>query len=111
MEDALSQQYEDEGPLLDLSAPIPDLLNQSLQEWLQDPSIAQLLHKIQMDPNLPHGYSWTQRTLKYKGLLMLIPTSSTNTQIMQELHSSTIEGHLVFQKTYACAQCSSFGQA
>ena len=50
---ALSRQYEDEGSLLSLSAPIPDWLNQAHKEWFQDPSTSQLIHMIQTDPN-PH---------------------------------------------------------
>ena len=53
IEDAFSWQYEDEGSLLVISAPILDWLNQAHQEWLQDPSIAQLIHRIQTNPNPP----------------------------------------------------------
>ena len=80
--DALSQKYEDEGFLLYLSAPIPDWLNQARQEWLQDPSTTQLIHKIQTDPNPPQGYSWMDQTLKYKCWLVLLPTSTLKTPFL-----------------------------
>ena len=108
LEDSLSQQYEDEGSLLSLLEPIPDWLNQARQEWIEDPYIAQLINKIKTNPNLPHGYSWTERTLKYKCQFVLIPTSDMKTQILQELHSFSIPGHLGFQKTCAHARCSFF---
>ena len=46
-------------------------------------------------------------TLKYKGWLVLLPTSTLKTPILQESHSSAIAGHSGFQKTYAHA-CHSF---
>ena len=81
MADSLSRQYEDEASLLSLSTPIPDWLNQAHQEWLQDPSTAELIHMIQIDPNPPSGYSWMDHTLKYKGWLVLLPTSTLKTPI------------------------------
>ena len=74
--DALSCQYEDEGSLLPLLSLILDWLEESCQEWIQDSSTAQLINKIQMDPNPPHDYSWTESTLKYKIQLVLVPTST-----------------------------------
>ena len=108
MADALSWQYEDEGSLLSLSAPIRDWLNQARQEWLQDPSTSQLIHMIQTNPNPPQGYSWMDNTLKYKVQLVLLPTSTLKTPILQELRSVDIAGNSGFQKTYARARCSFF---
>ena len=82
VEDALSCQYEDGGSLLALSAPIPNWLNQSRQEWIQDPSTIQLIHRIQTDPNPPQGYSWMDHTLKYKGQMLLLPTSTLKMPIL-----------------------------
>ena len=96
MANALSRQYEDEASLLSLSAPIPDRLNQARQEWLQDPSTAQLIHKIQTSPNPPYGYSWLDNTLKYIGRLVLLPTSTLKTPILQELHFFSIASHSGF---------------
>ena len=103
IEDCLSQKYEDEGSLLSLSTAIPDWLNQALQDCLQDPSTAQLIHSIQTNPYPPQGYSWMDHTLKYRGCLVLLPTSTLKTPSLQDLHSSTIAGHSQFQRTYACA--------
>lgn len=106
--DALSQSYEDEASFLYISTPIPDWLNHAHQEWLQDPSTSQLIHKIQTDPNPPKDFSWMENTLKYKGRLVLLTTSTLKTPILQELHSSSIAGHFGFQETYACARRSFF---
>lgn len=43
---ALSCQYEDKGSMLVLLAPILDWLDESHKEWLQDPSIAQLMKRL-----------------------------------------------------------------
>lgn len=101
--DTLSHQYEDKGSSLALSAPIPYWLEESHQEWLQDPSTGQLINMIQMDPNPPHDYSWTESTLKYKAWLVLVPTSTLKNQILMELHSFSLAGHFGFQKTSAHA--------
>ena len=106
--DALSQQYEDEDSLLSLFAPIIDWLNHTRQEWLQDPSTTQLIHRIQTNPNPPQGYTWMDNTLKYKGRLVLLPPSTLKTPILKELHSSVIAGHYRLQKTYAHAFHSFF---
>ena len=55
--DALSCQYEDDGSLLVLLAPILDWLEEACQEWIQDPSISQLINRIQIDLKLSLGYS------------------------------------------------------
>ena len=47
-------------------------------------------------------------TLKYKGRLVLLPTSTLKTPILQELQSLAIAGHSGFQKTYARALHSFF---
>ena len=94
--------------MLSLSTPIPNWLNRACQEWLQDPSTTQLIHRIQTDPNPPQGYSWMDNTIKYKGRLVLLPTYTLNMPIFHELHSSAIAGHSSFQKTYAHARCSFF---
>ena len=64
-----------------------------------------------MDPNPPQGYSWIESTLKYKGRLVLVPTSTLKNQISMELHSSSVAGHYGFQNTYAHARRSFFWQA
>ena len=79
---ALSRQYEDKASLLSLSVPILDWLRHTLQEWLQDPFTAQLIHKIQTNPNPPQDYSWMDNTLKYKGRLVLLPTSTLKTLVL-----------------------------
>jgi hypothetical protein len=91
-----------------LSAPILDWLNQAHQELLQDPSTTQIIHSIQTDPNPPQGYSWMDKTLGYKCQLVLLPTFTLKSPILQELHSSSIAGHSGLQKTYACARHSFF---
>jgi hypothetical protein len=63
---------------------------------------------IQTDPKPPQGYSWMDNTLKYKGWLVLLPTSTLKMPILHKLHSSTIVGHSGFQKTYARARRSFF---
>ena len=94
--------------MLSISEPIPNWFNQARQEWLQDPSTAQLINRIQTNPKPPQGYSWTESTLKYKGQWVLNPTSPLKTRILRELHSSATVGHSGFQKTYARARRSFF---
>ena len=72
------------------------------------PSIAQLINRMQTDPNPSQGYSWNESTLKYKGRLVLVPTFDLKNQILMELHSSARADHFRFKKTYACARHSFF---
>ena len=44
--DALSQKYENEGSLFSPSFIVLDWLQVVRQEWLQDPKISQLIHKL-----------------------------------------------------------------
>ena len=44
---ALSRKYEEDGSLFSLSFIVPDWLQVVRREWLQDPKISSLLHKLQ----------------------------------------------------------------
>jgi hypothetical protein len=48
-------QFEEDGTLFALSLPVPDWLEEAFQEWLENDTIIQLIHKLQEDPNPPKG--------------------------------------------------------
>jgi hypothetical protein len=61
--DALSKQFEEDGSLFALSLPILRFLEEVCQEWLENDTIIQLIHRLQEDPNHPKGYTWKLHTL------------------------------------------------
>ena len=61
-----------------------------------------------MDPNSTKGYSWHHEILRYRDRVVISPTSTLKSCILEELHSSPIAGHLGFQKTYARTRRSFF---
>jgi len=63
---------------------------------------------LQADPNSTAGYSWQDKVLRYKDKVVISPTSTLQSRILAELHSSPTAGHSGFQKTYARTRCSFF---
>ena len=109
--DALSCQFEEEGTLLAISLPIPRWIEEARREWFSHPGLSQLISQLQVDPNSTKGYSWQDDILRYKDRVVISPTSTLKSRILEELHSSPIAGHLSFQKTYACTRRSFSRQA
>jgi hypothetical protein len=108
VDDALSQQHEEDGTLFSLSLPIPDWIEDVCQEWLTHLTISRIIQHLQEDPNPPTGYAWHENTLRYKDLLVISPSSTLKLQLLTKLHSLAIAGHSGFQTTYAHARRSFF---
>eukprot|EP00253_Pinus_taeda_P035461 PITA_35461 len=105
--DALSHQFEEDNTLLAISLPIPEWIEEARKEWFSHPSLSQLIHNLQADPNATMGCSWKDEILCYKDKLVISLTSTFKRRILAELHSSPTAGHSGFQKTYA-RTCHSF---
>jgi hypothetical protein len=106
--DALSQKYEEQGSLLSLSFIVPDWIQAIRQEWLQDPKLSSLLHKLQHNYSVSSGYSWHNEELHYKGHLYLCKKSQLKSKLLSELHASPITKHLGLTKTYERVKRSFF---
>ena len=63
VENSLSCQFEEERPLLAISLPIPEWIEEARKEWFSHPLISQLIDKLQVDPNSITGYSWQDEIL------------------------------------------------
>lgn len=70
--------------------------------------ISQVIKRLQEDPNPPHGYTWLQDTLRYKGHLFLVQNSYLKQRVLTTMHSSPLPGHSGFQKNYAYTRHSFF---
>eukprot|EP00253_Pinus_taeda_P018621 PITA_18621 len=105
--DALSCQFEEESTLLAISLPIPEWIEEARREWFSHPELSQLISQLQADPNSTKGYS-CRMILRYKGRVVISPTSTFKSRILAEMHSSPIAGHSGFQKTYARTRRSFF---
>ena len=105
--DALSRQFEDEGTLQSISLPIPNWIEEDCKEWFSCPSLSQLINNLREDPNSSADYFSKDDILHYKVQVVISPTSTLRTHILEEFHSSTTTGHSGFQKIYAFT-CRSF---
>ena len=94
--------------MLATSLPIPKWIEEACREWFSHPSLSQLIHNLQADPNSTTGYSWKDEILRYKDKVVISPTSTLKTYILVELHSSPTASHASFQKTYAHTRRSFF---
>jgi hypothetical protein len=56
---------------------------------------------LQDDANPPLSYTWKDNIIQYKDRLVLSPTSALEPMILNELHSSALVGHSIFQNTYS----------
>jgi hypothetical protein len=104
--DELSRKNEEDDSFFALSLPVPDWNEEVCQEWLNHPTLSQLIQHLQEDPNPPINYTWKDNILRYKDHLVLLPSSALKSRLLNDLHSSSIAGHSGFQKTYAHARRS-----
>ena len=106
--DALSCQFEDESTLVSIYLPIPNWIEEAHKEWFSHPSLSQLINNLSEDPDSSADYSWMYDILRYKDRVVISPTSTLKTCILEKLRSSPIVGHSCFQNTYARTCCSFF---
>jgi hypothetical protein len=102
--DALSRQHEEEGSLFYLSLMVPDLIEEVHQEWITHQTTSKLIECLKEDPNPPTSYTGKDNIICYKDLLVISPSSTLKPSLLNEFHSSSIAGHLGFQKTYGRAR-------
>ena len=87
--------------LLSISLPIPNWIERARKEWFPHPSLSQLINNLREYLNSSVDYSWMDEILRYKDQVVISPTSTLKTRILDELHSSPIGRHSGFQKTYS----------
>jgi len=99
--DALSRKDESVDTLLcTISIIQPDWINKVRDEWENDEEVWALIQKLQQYPNKSNTFSWKNDLLWYKDHLYLCRNSQLNQNILMELHTSPLGGHLGFLKTY-----------
>jgi hypothetical protein len=86
--------------LLALSAPSFDDFSAIINECSADPSMSIIINAIQHDPSARKYYTYDQETLRYKGRIVVPPTSIWRTKILHEYHSTQSAGHSRFLCTY-----------
>ena len=99
--DALSRKDEDvEAFLCAISIIQLDWINKAREEWKNDKEVQGLIRKLQQDSSTSNTFSWKNDSLWYKDLLYLCKNSQLKQNILMELHTSPLGGHLGFLKTY-----------
>ena len=99
--DALSRKDEDvEAFLCAISIIQPDWINEAREEWKNDEEVWALIQKLQQDPSTSDTFSWKNDSLWYTDRLYLCKNSQLKQNILMELHTSPLGGHLEFLKTY-----------
>ena len=56
--DALWRKFEDEGSLFSISSLVLEWVEEARQEWVAHDLNAQVIKRLQKDPNPPNGYTW-----------------------------------------------------
>ena len=80
---ALSCQFEDESTLLSISFPIPDWIEQARKEWFSHPSLSHVINNLRENLNSSADYSWNDDILCYKDRVVISPTSTLKTPILE----------------------------
>eukprot|EP00253_Pinus_taeda_P031067 PITA_31067 len=99
--DALSRKDEYvEALLCAISIIQPDWINKAMEEWKNDEEVWALIQKLQQDSSTSDTFCWKNDLLWYKYRLYLYKNSQLKQKILMELHTSRLEGHSGFLKTY-----------
>ena len=77
-----------------------DLITKPRDELKEDKEVWTLIQNLQQDPSTSDTFSWKNDSLWYKYCLYLCRNSKLKQNILFELHTYPLEGHLGFLKTY-----------
>ena len=77
-----------------------DWITEARDEWKKDEEAWTLIQKLEQDPSTSDTFSWKNDSLWYKDHLYLCNSSQQKQNIILELHTSPLGGHLGFLKTY-----------
>ena len=78
----------------------PDWITEARDEWKKDKDVWILIQKLQQDPSTSDTFIWKNGSLWYKYHLYICRNSKLKQNIILELHTSPLGGHLGFLKTY-----------
>jgi hypothetical protein len=99
--DALSRKDEDvKAFLCAILVFQPDWIIEARDEWKNDEKVWTLIQRLQQDSSASDTFTWKNDSLWYKDHLYLCKNSQLKQKVLLELHTSPVEGHSGFLKTY-----------
>ena len=99
--DAFSRKDEEVEELLCAISIIHlDWITEARDEWKKDEEVWTLIQMLQQHPSTSDTFSWKNDSLWYKYNLYLCKNSQIKKRILLEFHTSPLEGHSGFLKTY-----------
>ena len=78
----------------------PYLITEAREEWKNDKEVWTLIQNLQQYLSTSDTFSWKNDSLWYKYCVYLCKNSQLKQNILLELHTSPLGGHLGFLKTY-----------
>ena len=98
---ALSRKDEDVQALLcAISIIQPNWVVEAREEWKNGQAVWTFIQNLQKDPSALNNFVWKNDSLWYKDRLYICKNSQLKKRVLLELHTSPIEGHLIFLKIY-----------
>ncbi|XP_026459327.1 uncharacterized protein LOC113359987 [Papaver somniferum] len=87
-----------------ISTPIFSGVTEIIQESNDDPSLGKLIELLRHNPTCKPHYSYNDGILRYKGRIVVSPTSTWCTKLLHEFHSTPLGGHSGYFRTYKRTQ-------
>ena len=101
VEDALLRKEEKkEGSLCDISIPQLDRVEEEMIEWKKYQEVCNIIQQLHEDPSSLYNFVWKNDLIWYHDRLYLCKNFQLKQNVLIELHTSPVGGHLGFLKTY-----------
>ena len=102
--DALSRVFEELAVPMTatcslISFPCPTWLEELKLSYDSDPGTRGLLHKLQLDEDVPKSYMLKQGLILKKGIIFIVKNSPFKGKILDNIHNSPQVGHSRYRKT------------
>jgi hypothetical protein len=99
--DALSIKDEhDESFICSISIIQPNWIIEAREESKNDENMWTLIQRLQQDSSASNTFTWKNDSLQYKDHIYLCNNSQLKQKLLLELHTSLVQGHSIFLKTY-----------
>lgn len=104
--DALSRVHDDSGSLHVISSPTFTGIDEISRECHEDSDMRSIIDALQQNAQSKRHYSYEQGILRYKGRIVVVPSSPWCSRLLNDFHSSPTGGHSGFLRTYKRLQQS-----
>lgn len=98
--DALSRRPSPESICAPVSVVTPQWIQEVFSGYTKDPTTAEMLAKLAVDPQALSGFSLRDGIIRYRNCIWIGDNPSLQQKILHALHSSALGGHSGFPATY-----------